>query len=298
MVTKISAIYSIRNIITNMRYIGASTNTQKRWDKHKRYLKQNKHWNFLFQEEYNIYGEEAYEYTIIQLLPSDKELLKFMETYWIVYYDSFVDCGKGYNLTYGAPNFCPSNTTRERNREAQKGKTMSEETKKKISNFMSSENNPHIGAKRSEESRKKMSDAGKVKIFTEEHKKHLSESLSGENHPWFNKHLPEETKEKIAEAQRGEKSPRFNWQYTEEELDLISRGRQGIKNSGEHTSIYVGVSFSEATCEWRSSITFRKQVYNLGFFSNEINAAKAYDKKAIELYGDNAKTNFSKEEYQ
>lgn len=295
---RISGIYSIENVETHMRYIGASTNMQKRWNKHKNYLKLNKHWNFLLQNEYNIYGEDLFEYTIIQHTPPDKEILKFMETYWIVYYDAFVECGKGYNLTYGSPNFCPSEITKERNRKAQEGKTLSEDHKKKISDFMSSENNPHRGRIPSENTRKKMSESGKIKIFTEEHKRHLSESHSGEKSPWFNKHLPQETREKIAEAQRGEKSPRFNWEYTDEEIDLISKGRQGIKNSGNPSSVYVGVSFTSFNAKWKAVITHKKKSYHLGFFDAEEDAARAYDEKAREIYGDDAKTNFPKDASQ
>jgi group I intron endonuclease len=293
---RISAIYCIENTITFEKYIGASADIKKRWNKHKNYLRKGIHWNFLLQEDYNIYGKDCYNYKIIQYLPPDKNKLKLMETYWIVYYDSYVEFGKGFNLTLGDYNFYPSKITLERMRRAQEGKVLSEETKEKISEFMSSDRNPNIGRKHSEETRQKMSESGKIKIFTEEHKKHLSESLSGKNHPWFGKHLPEETKEKIAEAQRGEKSPRFNWQYNEKEIESISKGRQGIKNSGEHSSIYVGVSFFSRNKKWKAGITYKKTAYHLGFFDNEIDAAKAYDKKAKELFGNNAKTNFEEDD--
>lgn len=60
-----------------------------------------------------------------------------------------------------------------------------------------------------------------------------------------------------------------------------------------YTSLYKGVSWSKPLKLWLCQITFRKQLFVLGNFSSEIEAAKAYDKKAIELFGEFAHVNFN-----
>jgi hypothetical protein len=58
------------------------------------------------------------------------------------------------------------------------------------------------------------------------------------------------------------------------------------------SSIYKCVSWNKKTMKWISKITFKgKQIY-LGSFNIEEDAAKAYDKKAMELFGEFARTNF------
>lgn len=58
------------------------------------------------------------------------------------------------------------------------------------------------------------------------------------------------------------------------------------------TSIYKGVSWANDRHKWRANICFNGKISRLGSFDNEIEAAKAYDAKAKELFGEFAKTNF------
>ena len=59
-----------------------------------------------------------------------------------------------------------------------------------------------------------------------------------------------------------------------------------------------GVSFFRATKKWKARITYRCKVEYLGYFDDIEEAAKAYDRAAIKYYGEKAKLNFPREEYE
>jgi len=70
--------------------------------------------------------------------------------------------------------------------------------------------------------------------------------------------------------------------------------RQNIMNKKSHknsSSIYKGVSWNKQHKRWVANIYSNKSLKRLGFFKNEIDAAKAYNKKALELFGEFAKLN-------
>lgn len=93
---RIVGVYSIRNEHNDKRYIGCSINIEKRWKSHKYMLKNNKHENSHLQGAYNKYGEDAFEYSILECC--DMSVLKDREEYWIAYYDSK---NNGYNMCDG-----------------------------------------------------------------------------------------------------------------------------------------------------------------------------------------------------
>jgi hypothetical protein len=57
-------------------------------------------------------------------------------------------------------------------------------------------------------------------------------------------------------------------------------------------SKYKGVDFSKKRNKWRVRINKDYKIYNLGEFTNEIDAAYAYDIHAMWLFGDFARLNF------
>ena len=59
------------------------------------------------------------------------------------------------------------------------------------------------------------------------------------------------------------------------------------------TSAYKGVSWVTSKQAWIAQIQVEKQKYYLGRYSNEIDAAKAYDVAAVEAFGEFALTNFA-----
>lgn len=63
------------------------------------------------------------------------------------------------------------------------------------------------------------------------------------------------------------------------------------KKQSNTSSIYKGVDFQKRANKWRASIKIDGKSKTLGHFEDEKEAAKAYNEKAKELFGDFAKLN-------
>ena len=61
-----SCVYQIINLINNKVYIGETTRGELRWKDHLARLRGNYHRNKLLQEDFNKYGEEAFEWSILK----------------------------------------------------------------------------------------------------------------------------------------------------------------------------------------------------------------------------------------
>jgi len=58
------------------------------------------------------------------------------------------------------------------------------------------------------------------------------------------------------------------------------------------TSKYKGVDWDTTYGKWHARIKYNKRRIHLGYFTNEIEAAKCYDRSAKELFGEFAHPNF------
>lgn len=62
------------------------------------------------------------------------------------------------------------------------------------------------------------------------------------------------------------------------------------------TSKLKGVSWHKGNELWRATITINRKSVNIGYFETDLEAARAYDKRAIELHGEFAVLNFPQEQ--
>ena len=76
-------------------------------------------------------------------------------------------------------------------------------------------------------------------------------------------------------------------------LRIATRSQNNANRKSKNvTSNYQGVCWSRRDKKWRANIQINRKKQSLGYFDSEIEAAKAYDKKAKELFGEFAILNF------
>lgn len=129
-------IYKIRNIITDAAYYGQTAeNFQRRYWLHRWTLRNGSHCNAHLQKSWNKYGEDAFEFSVVEVLPADH--LDEREKYWIALQR---ESGRCYNIQDGgqpATIAVLSPETRkhigELNRQRMLGTKLSEETRTKMS---------------------------------------------------------------------------------------------------------------------------------------------------------------------
>jgi hypothetical protein len=72
---------------------------------------------------------------------------------------------------------------------------------------------------------------------------------------------------------------------------LHGRCRNRELGCGKFTSQYKGVSFDRSRGLWRAVIQFEKRYLQIGRFETEIEAARAYNETATQLFGEFARIN-------
>lgn len=91
----ISGIYQIKNKVNNKIYIGSSKDIYKRWRHHIADFKANRHCNKYFQASWDKYGEDNFEFLILERV-TNLEDLKDIEQQYLLKLNPFKE--NGYNL--------------------------------------------------------------------------------------------------------------------------------------------------------------------------------------------------------
>ena len=157
-------IYQIKNLITNLIYIGSSVKISKRWKDHKRLLSENKHHSAYLQSAWIKYGSDAFEFKVLELC--SKETIMEREQYWID--NSICLAPNGYNILPRARTRLGSKHT-EATLVKLRAKKISEAHKKQLSE-------KHKGRKHSAETRAKMSVSQRKKKCSEETKERMRQA--------------------------------------------------------------------------------------------------------------------------
>ena len=193
----ICGIYKIENQVNHKIYVGQSVDIYERWRQHKYSLHNGNHYNTHLQGAWNKYGEESFEFCVIQ--ECNKDELNSSEIEYIAYYKSYMP-EFGYNLTFGGEGGAVTDEVRKKLSIANIGKNNpmfgkyhTDETKKKISETKIGSQNamygkrgvlsPNYGRKRTDEFRKLQSEAHKGKKMSEETRAKQSVVKSGQNNP-------------------------------------------------------------------------------------------------------------------
>lgn len=96
--SKNTFIYMIKNKVNGMVYIGQTRQGKKRWTQHRTELRNNKHYNTHLQNSWNRYGEDNFEFSVVEYCELDD--LNDKERYWISRYNSMCSV-YGYNNESG-----------------------------------------------------------------------------------------------------------------------------------------------------------------------------------------------------
>lgn len=156
------------------------------------------------------------------------------------------------------------------------GRVLSEETKNKIG---SSNKGKNLGVKWSEERKQKHKIT--YQNIPEEKKKKTIEKIVSANK---GRRHSAESRLKMSKSQREREAP------SQKTKNKISNTLLGFKNKNT-SSKYIGVSFIASQNLYRATIRFNQDSIIISHFKNEVHAAVAYNKKAVELYGTKAKIN-------
>ena len=232
-------IYKILNRTTGKFYVGSSSRSiEGRWIEHLSDLRRNSHYNPRLQRAWNKYGEEDFDFIVLEEV-KDKKQVVVREQYYLDYYTCY-NKKIGYNICPVANStlgYIHKEETKRKISKALKGREISEETRNKMSKAV--KKRPPV----SEETRRKMSEAHKGRVAwnlgvstPEEVRKKISAANKGRPSHRKGKTLPEEVKKKLKEvAKRGEDSVRakLTWDQVRQIRELYSKGNIGHRPLGK-----------------------------------------------------------------
>ena len=216
-------IYCITCLPNGKMYIGQTTNTiMRRWHQHVRNAMSYR-CKYHLHHAIRKYGADRFlvEEVISFVAPSVEVLtskLNYVEQRLIKNLD-LENSEKGYNLTMGGDTVI------------NRGRHLSEEHRRKLSESKRGEKNPMYGKSLSDDHKKKLSKSLRAnhRHLTEEQKRHLAEVNAGKSHPAWNKGVPmsEEQKKKLSKKLKGVPAPWNRRPCSAEKAKKISEKLKG-----------------------------------------------------------------------
>ena len=110
----ITGVYVIKCQSNGLIYIGSSVNIRKRWSEHINTLNRNTHGNNYLQNAWNKYGQENFDFSVLDICESEK--LQMKEQFYLNFYRSY-NRGIGFNIAEKA--FLPPMSKESRKRQAE-----------------------------------------------------------------------------------------------------------------------------------------------------------------------------------
>lgn len=225
-------IYKIINLVNDKFYVGSTTHKKVRFRQHRKLLRGNRHHCKHLQAAWNKYGEEKFNFVVVEEVSDDKNLFEAEEA-WLrehfgkeYCYNSGRSADAPMRGAFGAshPNF---------------GKPITEAHKAQISStlkeFYAEDyfNHPRVGIAHTDEAKAKIS----------------ASKLANPSTPWLGQKRDEATRKKIGDSQRGvKKAPRV----------ITEEGKAKIRAAAEagHYSHWEGRKHTEESKEKMSKPVF------------------------------------------
>lgn len=179
-------IYKIVNLVNDKFYVGSTTNKKVRFREHRKQLRGNRHHCKHLQAAWNKYGEEKFDFRVVEEVPDGADLAVAEDTWLQAHF------GKDYCYNSGSAAVAPWRGVYGPDH-FNFGKAMASDQKQQISNALKAYyaedyfNHPRVGKTHSDETKAKISAA----------------KLANPAKPWRGKERSDETKAKISAAQAG-----------------------------------------------------------------------------------------------
>lgn len=170
-------IYSIVNTINGIKYVGSAIDLYSRLTHHRRALQLNQHENPHLQNSWNFYGEDKFEWEILEFCPPEVRIAREHHT---VVSENLLDRNKGYNLRLPTEVGRPASS--------RKGVPLPESTKEKIQQTLAGRQPPPaalIALKEFNARRKALGIPGpnKGRVFSPEERANMANSKKGKPKP-------------------------------------------------------------------------------------------------------------------
>jgi len=235
--TKTTGIYAIRNKTNGKVYIGkTTTDFANRWRSHRSKLRRGVHSNSHLQSAWLLYGEIAFVFEMVEVIPRDKNvLIGEREVFWVVHHKA-QNRTYGYNLVEPLPEggHVITEETRAKMRSAQLGKKRSPEAVAKTAAA-------HRGMKRSVVTVERLRRANTGQKVTVGQRRHLSASRKGVP-------LSPEHRAHMSLARKGRKPTRLSDQDRKEVVRRYNAGetRRDLAQEYGVTPHYISMLRTQA----------------------------------------------------